>query len=204
MYSVPRAHFEVRSSVSKIESTFVFFLREWSSRKFNNCRCSKSNIWKFLWTTKKKNCSVRFVLMFVVNKALNFSLTFVSFVFFFKTHPTLLEDELDSLLSENSSTFWENRTINELRSSWQQLRLESKLIDQIETGSNRSQYLSLIFSTFFSSSESQDITSPQGFPSMKNVFSRKSWFLRFPFRRTRKISQIERHFGAFRIWTSNS
>ncbi|CAF0803033.1 unnamed protein product [Rotaria sordida] len=46
------------------------------------------------------------------------------------TIPTLLDNELDACLSKNSQKFWSNRTINELRECWLQMRQQGRLSDQ--------------------------------------------------------------------------
>ncbi|CAF2488361.1 unnamed protein product [Rotaria sp. Silwood2] len=46
------------------------------------------------------------------------------------TIPTLLDNELDTCLSKNSKKFWSNRTIEELREYWLQMRQQGRLNDQ--------------------------------------------------------------------------
>ncbi|CAF0964358.1 unnamed protein product [Adineta steineri] len=46
------------------------------------------------------------------------------------TIPAVLDNELDTCLSKYSQQFWSNRTIEELRECWSQLRQQGRLTDQ--------------------------------------------------------------------------
>ncbi|CAF4118781.1 unnamed protein product [Rotaria socialis] len=52
------------------------------------------------------------------------------------TIPTLVDDEIDTCLSKNSPKFWANRTIDELREYWLEMRQQGLLIDQQETNNS--------------------------------------------------------------------
>ena len=56
--------------------------------------------------------------------------------FVFQTIPSLLDDELDACLSKHSDRFWSNRTIEELRERWFQMRQQSLLNDQLKACSS--------------------------------------------------------------------
>ncbi len=55
---------------------------------------------------------------------------FLRIKIFIQTIPSLIDNELDKCLSQHSQKFWANRTIDQLRECWFQMRSEGKLNDQ--------------------------------------------------------------------------